>query len=134
MFDVCWGGGGGGASWGGRGVWVVVVVVSERCKRRWSVYVHKHITTMHQSLRLFHMGQCLCDELLPPAKSRQPPPTAVPTVRALQLWNSRAACTAPLPGASRCATTGMSNPTKNCTRTCGITAVCCTVCTVDASL
>ena len=40
----------------------------------------------------------------------------------------------PLPGASRCTTTGMPKPTKNCTRTCGISAVCCTVCTVDESL
>ena len=44
------------------GLVVVVVVVLARDLRRWNVYDHKHTTTMHQSLRLVYMGQCLCTD------------------------------------------------------------------------
>ena len=115
------------------GVWCVVCCCCfGKTSTEMSVYAHNHITTMHQSLRLIYMSSHLCDELLP----RQPPPPtkrrshrqSTPTVELQSCMHC------PLPGASRHATTGMSNPAKNCTRTGGISAVCCTVCTVDASL
>ena len=43
------------------------VVVPVGDLRRWNVYDHKHTTTMHQSLRLIDVGQCLCTDPYPTA-------------------------------------------------------------------
>ena len=78
------------------------------------------------------------DELLPLAESRQTPPAATPCRRSHRQITATVGLqelpALTVPGANRCTTTGMSNSTKNCTRTCGISAVFCTVCTVSASL
>ena len=103
--------------------------VSDKC-----VCVHDimtvHATTVTET-DLHELITCVMSSY-PPAESRQTPPAAVPTAKAL-LWNSRAACTAHSPAPVVAQRRATSNPTKNYTRTCGISAVCCTVCTVDAS-
>ena len=98
------------------------------------VYVHGNMTVhAQQSLRLIELITCVMSSYtrLKADKHRLPPPTPPPFPPPEHCNCGCMHCL--LPGASRCTTTGMSTPTKNCTRTCGISAVFCTVFTVTAS-
>ena len=125
----------------------VVVVVSARGSRECNVYVHTNLRMQRQSLRLIELVTCVMSSYPQSEESYKPPPAPArpPRLRAFKEWTTvsmtsttRTSTTVKRMHLGQLCTCGIDcttcQTTENCTRTCGISAVFCTVCTVSVSV